>query len=799
MKIPIQWLREYVEVDATAEAIAERLTFSGTEVEGISQIGFDYEGIVVAEILEVLPHPNADALSLCRVDAGGDPLTVVCGAQNMRAGDKAALATVGAKLADGTVLKRAKIRGQESLGMLCAEDELGLSEDHAGILLLPQDAVVGSPLIEVLGPPETVLELEVTWNRSDCLSVLGMAREVAALYGTELKRPDVTLKESGEPVETRINVEIEDGEGCPRYTVRVMSDITVGPSPMWMQQRLRACGVRPISNIVDVTNYVLLECGHPLHAFDYERVNGQRIVVRRAGAGEVITTLDGVAHTLDTERLIIADGERPVAVAGVMGGEGSEICETTTSVLLESACFDPGSVHRTSVALGVSSESSHRFERGVDVGGVEWASRRAASLMASLTGATVASGVVDRYPGEADPVRIVCGFDAVRSLLGIDVASAEVIRILEALELAVVDRNDESCTVVVPSFRRDLSIEADLIEEIARMHGLEQLPEIVPAARIVPDVDDARVRAVEACRSVLVGLGLNETLNYSFLSEAQLGRVGGDAGRRVALVNPVSADHGVLRDSLVAQMLDSLGRNLFHQTRDAALFEIGRVFSGVSGETPDEHERLCVGVMGRWGREGMDGRRVVNEQEVFLRLKGIVASLSHARGGGPLGVVSVACPWAADGCAVQVHVGGKPVGVMGLVSDRLRREWRMQEPVAIAEVALDVWVGQRPSHEVLELPQYPSVQRDVAVVVDEGIRHENVVKCIEENASSTLTDVALFDIFRGSGIRQGCKSLAYALTYRSSEKTLTDEEVNKDHAVVQEALKRELNAELRDN
>ncbi|MDP6491746.1 MAG: phenylalanine--tRNA ligase subunit beta, partial [Kiritimatiellia bacterium] len=408
MKLPLSWLREYVDVDASAEEIAEKLTFSGTEVEGIEHVGAGCESIIVGEVLAWEKHPKADRLRLCRVSDGSNELPVVCGADNFDAGDKVALAPVGATLPDGMTIKEAKLRGEVSQGMLCAEDELGLSADHAGIMILPADAAAGTPLLDVMGGVETVLELEVTWNRPDCLCVIGMAREVAALYGLDLKIPEPALEETGKPVEEWTRVEVQDAADCPRYTARVLTDAELKPSPMWMRRRLACCGVRPINNVVDITNYVMLECGHPLHAFDFAMLKESRIVVRRAAEGEQMATLDDEERRLTPEMLVIADAERPVAVAGIMGGAGSEISDATQTVLLESATFDPALTHRTSVALGLSTESSHRFERTVDRATVEWASRRAAALMGEHCGATLAAGVIDVCGEAAGQAPIVC-------------------------------------------------------------------------------------------------------------------------------------------------------------------------------------------------------------------------------------------------------------------------------------------------------------------------------------------------------------------------------------------------------
>jgi len=794
MKLPLSWLREYVDVGASAEEIAERLTFSGTEVEGIEHVGAGCEDVIVGEVRAWEKHPKADRLRLCRVFDGNDELPVVCGADNFETGDKVALAPVGATLPGGMKIKEAKLRGEVSQGMLCAEDELGLSVDHTGIMVLSPDAVAGTPLLDVLGGIETVLELEVTWNRPDCLSVIGMAREVAALYGVELKLPESVLEEKGKPVEEWTRVEVEDAVDCPRYTARVLTDAELKPSPTWMRRRLTCCGVRPINNVVDITNYVMLECGHPLHAFDFALLKDSRIIVRRAAEGEGMSTLDDEERALTPEMLVIADAERPVAVAGIMGGAGSEISESTQTVLLESATFDPALTHATSVALGLSTESSHRFERTVDRETVEWASRRAAALMAEHCGATVAAGVIDVYGGKAAAEPITCRLARLESLLGVSLGREEVLGILERLQIPVTSADDGIITVAPPSFRPDLKIEADIFEEIARVHGLDEVPAADPMGRVVVDADDARPRAVAACREHLVGLGLSETMNYSFLSEQALDRFGKDGtGRRVALLDPVSADHGIMRDSLIPQMVESLGRNATHQELDAACFEIGRVFFRAKEEIQEE-DRLSIGLMGR-----QEGRDDTSAEGAFLGMKGLLEELLRVQKAPSLELQPEAHPAFEAGWCTAISLGGEKVGILGLLTAGIRHQWRIQSPVAVAELKLDSILSQ--VHDVqsfMAIPVYPSVARDLALIVDESVAHGDVVQVIKTGAPKELTGVDLFDIFRSEEIGDGRKSMAYSLTYRSAERTLTDEETNRLHAEIMDRLRRELKAEIRE-
>lgn len=811
MKVPLSWLREYVEFDLTPQALADRLTFSGTEVEGIETRGSDYAGVVVGEVLAVDKHPNADRLTVCRVANGQGELTVVCGAPNVKVGAKVPLAGIGAVLPNGMSIRKAKVRGVESSGMLCAEDELGLSDDHSGLLLLPDTAVAGTPLSQVLGPPETILELEVTPNRPDCLSMIGIAREIAALLQCPLRRPQLSLVEGPEAVERLTSVDLEAPDGCPRYTARVLTGVAIGPSPAWMQHRLSCAGIRPINNVVDITNYVMLECGQPLHAFDHELLAGRRIVVRRPRAGEPLRTLDGQERAIDPETLVIADGERPVALAGVMGGAGSEIREATRTVLLESAWFKPQDIRRTSKKLGLSTESSYRFERGVDIGGVEWASRRAAMLMAAHAGATAARGVIDAWPVPVAPPRVRVRYGRVRDVLGIDLANEGMNRIFGALEFTVAAADATACEVVAPTFRVDISQEADLIEEVARIHGLDKVPAPAPQAAIVPGADDRPIQALMTCRSALIGLGLTETLNYSFLSDRQLSFVGhGAADKRITLPNPVSADYAVLRDSLIPQMIETLGRNRSRQAREAALFEIGRVFRSEADGRYAEEDRLCVGLMGPVGRMGVAKSAAVETDEMFQWVKGVLEGLCgglkvpRRRKGGlsrpGLSLDSLSSPCFAEGRAVAVSLDGEPAGVLGLVAERVCAEWRISDPVGILELRLAPLL-----RHVLDTPSvkpvasYPGVERDVAMVVDDTVTHEAVTECVWKGAPPELVDLRLFDVYRGKGLGEGRKSLAYSMTYRSMERTLTDETANALHERVKAALRQELRADIRES
>jgi phenylalanyl-tRNA synthetase beta chain len=805
MKVPLSWLREYVEINEPVRQVADRLTFAGIEVEAIHTIGSACDGIVVGEVRDVQKHPNADKLTVCRVFDGRQELQVVCGAPNVKAGGKYPFAPAGVTMPDGTLkIKAARLRGVESSGMLCSEVELLLSEDHSGLMTLDPKWAAGTPLAAVIGPPDTVFELEITPNRPDLLSLIGIARELAAIYGHALKMPDLgglhapalgeTLRRDRPKAEFTKHITVEDPDGCPRYTARFLANIRIGPSPDWMQQRLQRAGVRAINNVVDITNYVMLETGQPLHAFDQVLLAGGCVAVRRARAGEKMVTLDGVERDLTPDDLLITDAERPVALAGIMGGAGSEVRGETTSVLLESACFKPTVVRTTSRRLGLSTESSYRFERGVDIGGAEWASRRAAQLMAEFAGALVAEDAIDVYPSPRPARKIVCRFDRVRSLVGVGAPNEEIIRTFRALELNVEDESEESCEVRVPSFRGDLESEVDLVEEFARLHGLDNIPSNAPRAQIDPAADDRPARALADLRTRLVGLGLREICNYSLVSEPLLNLFDpGDAPRRILLPKPITADQSVLRTALIPQMVETLGRNRAHQADEAALFEVGRVFLR---DAPEE-TRLAIGIMGPVGRSGLDIRRAADPEETFLWLKGLWERLAASSRVAGATLREAALPGMDRGC--EIVADGKAAGRLGLVKSAIRKEWRLSDPVAVLEVAADILL--RSFGRIAQfsaIPAYPSVERDVALVAGEAVRAEEIERIVRAAAPKELESIRLFDIFRGGSIGAGKRSLAYALTYRSAERTLTDEEVNGYHDGVKAALRKQLSVEIRE-
>ncbi len=802
MKLPLSWLNEFVKVDdIDPKELAEKLTRSGLQVESIETMGPEplSDFFVVGEVLESQAHPDSDHLHVCKISDGNEVFQVVCGAPNMRAGIKTAFSKIGAVIPNGGFkIKKGKLRGVESFGMCCSSAELLLpGGDHEGIMEFPAETKTGQFLRDVLSleKPETVFEIEVTWNRPDALSVYGLAREFAAVLGRECKAPAVDFVESEKPVDSEVSVVVEDSVKCPRYTARVVTSVEDGPSPDFIARRLELCGVRPISFVVDVTNYVMLELGQPMHAFDYTKLAGGKVVVRTARDGEAIKTLDGVDRKLDPSMLVICDAERPNAVAGVMGGAESEVASGTKSVLLESALFECASTKFTATKLGLSSESAYRYIRGVDKDLADFASRRAAHLLQKYAKAEIAKGVIDvdnrNAPLNAD---VTLDFERARKLIGISVSNDAMVSILKSLGLK--PRTDaesfagfESVPFAVPSWRYDLSLEADLVEEVARMYGLDNIPDAMPSAPSISNLSDAPFKAKGRVRDLCLSLGFTEAMHYSFLSARELDDFdtrGRD--KRLVIPDPVSAEYGVMRDSLLPQMMGSLGRNASRQIESAMLFEMGKVFSN-DGGVPSESERLALGFYGPVGREQLRRRAGVTEEEAVLWLKGAVEILLAKLHAGKLEFVSSQHPAFASGAALEVKLNGRAIGVMGALSAKMRHPFRLTTQMALCEIDLKPLLKRVDAvGRISPVPQFPLVKRDVAIVAANTVSNADIENLIRRNGGKALTKITLFDIFKSKDMKSA-RSLAYALEFRSAEKTLTDEEVGAAFRQIVEALK----------
>ncbi len=808
MRVPLSWLRDYVDIKIPLQELAHRLTMAGIEVEAVERIGDRWDKIYVGEVLEVRPHPNADRLTIAEVEYGGDnPLTVITGAPNIKVGDRGLrvpTAVAGARLIDGhspehreITLRPAKIRGVHSEGMICSELELGISDDHEGIMILDHEAPVGVPLVDYLG--DTVFHLELSPNLVRCLSLIGVAREVAALTGERIRLPEASLVAERGPIEEMVTVEIEAPNLCPRYSASLIRDITVGPSPPWLQRRLRAAGMRPINNIVDVTNYVMLELNQPLHAFDYEKIRGKKIIVRRAGGDKIFTTLDGEERELLPDMLMIADGEGPVAVAGVMGGLESEVTETTRQVLLEAANFDRVSIRRTSQALKVRTEASIRFDKGLDPESTIPALSRASELIRQLAGGQVAQGFADAYPRPGERKEILFLIREVERLLGVSVPLEEVVRILESLEFEVKVLSEERLRVIVPSYRGDVSLPADLVEEVARIKGYDEIPTTLLSGELPPQRINWSLHWERRAQEVLTACGLSEVITYTLINRRELEAFPpwGEETKpeTLSIANPTVLDQNLLRISLLPSLLKVLASNLRYQSQ-IRIFEIGRVYLPQEDDLPRERNTLALALAG--GEE----KSIWGEGEVIdlYDLKGVIEALLRGMGIKEYEFVPAVHPSFSAHKVVHLLVGEEPtvVGILGEL--QVGEAFDIGErTVYLAEIDFEALSSKATSERRYEpLPRYPAITQDIALVVDEGIPAGKVYQLIMEAGGALLTGARLFDLYRGAPIPRGKKSLAYSLTYRAPDRTLTAEEVMKIQERIVKHLCEAIGARLRE-
>ena len=805
MKIPYRWIREFVDLQITPEQAADRLINAGVEVASVTSIAPEVKGVVVGEIEAIereLGESHGHRLVVCRVGTGGRQFRVVCGAPNAVPGLRSAFAPPGSMLPGGRAIGAAPIRGVTSEGMLCSERELGLSDEHdGGILVLDPDAPLGAELVSHLRLDDVVLEIEVTPNRPDCLSVVGIARELAALTGAPWRSSAVALPESSDDVRELARVRIDDPDLCHRFTARVISDVTVGPSPGWLAARLRAVGLRPISNVVDVTNYVMWEIGQPLHAFDAATLHDATIVVRRARPHERMKTLDGQDRALDPSMLLITDPRRPLGIAGVMGGADSEVSASTTRVLLEAAYFHPASIRRTSRALGLKTDAAYRFERGADIDAVVDASVRAAALIRELAGGRIARGMIDVYPRPHTPPRLRLRTSRVRRVVGIAPAAETASAILRGLGLRVEPKSDE-LEVEVPSFRRDLTMEDDLVEEIIRVWGYDRIPSTLPGGAISLVRLPATRRQERLVRTALVGAGLIEIVTYSFTDPARAAVLrGADDKPPIELVNPMSEEAAVLRHHPLDGVLGAVATNQRRRQSNVRIFEIAPTYAAAD-DGPREPRWAAIALTGdrgdaAWYRaaEPLDVYDAKGFAEHALAALGVRA---RGEGGGHLqgfepdshGVLI------ADG----VGLDGPPavVGEFGEVAAGVRAAYGIDAPVFAAVLDLDAVAAlPRPVLRPEPLPRFPAVQRDMAFVVgaDQEVVAAEIEAALRAEAGPLLRDIALFDVFRFPDRR---RSLAWRLTFQAAERTLTDDEVNAIHARVAQRVTERFGLKLRD-
>jgi phenylalanyl-tRNA synthetase beta chain len=801
MKVPLSWLKDYVDVTLPTAELSKKLTLAGFEVAEIQTTG-GWDNVVIGQITAVNPHPNADRLSLATVDLGTEKTTVVCGAPNLNTGDKIAFARVGARLVNPyngqtEELKAAKIRGVVSAGMICSEKELGISDNHEVIMVLAAEAPVGKPLADWLG--DTVFDIDVTPNRPDCLSVTGIAREAAALGGQAIHIPEISYEEAGAPIDRQVSVEIAAPDLCPRYCLSLITSVRIAESPRWLQERLIACGQRPISNIVDITNYVMLEYGEPLHSFDYDKIRGRKIIVRRARDGEIITTLDGVERQLNHDILVIADEQRAVAIAGVMGGANSDITENTTSILLESANFNAANIHYTSRHLSLTSEASMRYERGISPNLTVPALRRATQLMAQLGGGKIAQGFVDVYPGKKEPQPIILAADEAKRILGVEFSLEQITNTLTSLGFGC-QKDGPNIKVTAPYWRSDIKLAVDLIEEVARIIGYDQIPTTMLSQPIPRQNPEPVLSLKKEIRRSLVGYGFQEAVTYSLTGLQTINNLTPESGSAevslLRLANPMTADMEYLRPNLRANLLTTLAANRRHEDGGIRLFELGKIYLPREKDLPAEPEVLCGILSGpRTPKSWLGGDGPLD----FYDAKGMLEGLLHQ-----LGVAASFEPGHDEGlhptrqAAILIKDKGLTVklGTVGELHPRVADAFEIAGPVGLFELNITVLTPFTVDyHPFQPIPRFPSTDRDLALVVDAAITHQRVADIIR--SFPLVSEVNLFDIYSGKQVASGKKSLAYRIVYQSPTHTLTDEEVNSVQQQILDRLEKELGATLR--
>ena len=818
MKVALSWLKEFVPIEADTAELSRRLSVAGLEVEAVQRVTPAFAGVVIGKVLKVEKHPDAERLNLCQVDAGGNEnFSVVCGAPNVTAGMIAPFARVGAKLggkggepgANGVALETvapleaAVIRGVRSEGMLCSERELGFSDDHTGIMSLDSDAPLGADLTGYLGIDDTVLDIAITPNRGDCLSILGVAREIAALFNLKLKLPNLNASKLKAPSTNgdgiSPSVELLAPDLCPRYAALAMNGIRIGISPLSIRRRLALCGMRPLNNVVDITNYVMLELGQPLHAFDFTKLDGGKIIVRRAGDDREFVTLDQSSRKLDSSDLVIADQNKPLAIAGIMGGLNSEVSESTNSILLESAYFDPITIARTGRRLGLRSEASYRFERSVDRAGQVAALVRAAELIRKFAHGRESAPLIDVEPQAPSYPEIELSMSRLSALLGVEIPAAEVKRRLQSLGMKVSGAGKNKLAVVPPSFRPDVKEFADLAEEVARVNGLEEVPAVMPPRAAGATAKDHRRSFIGLSRELMLGCGLTETKTLAFTSPQDNRTFPGlVAAPAVVVTNPLSAELSELRQSLIPGLITALQFNLNRQAEAFHAFEIAKVFYGGDSRAAEGYRIAGIGygqlVFGGIGQAGINAG--------FFTMKGVLETYFEAVGIGRQVEFARAdaarAPYLHPGKAASIVVGEKTVGFLGELHPREALKLEIGHQCALFELDFDYLIAYRPPlAAVAAPPRFPAVRRDMALVLDRDVLAKSTLQTVTRIDAPLLESVELFDAYEGGSVPAGKKSLALACRYRAKDRTLTDEEVNRAHAKVVEQTLASLGAELR--
>jgi phenylalanyl-tRNA synthetase beta chain len=805
MKISHSWLQKYVDFKLQPLEMVEGLTMLGLEVESFEDLAKKYDRFVVGEVIERAKHPNADRLTLCKVNTGKEVQEIVCGAPNVAAGQKVAIALVGSTIPHNQhdpegnpfVLEHAKIRGAESNGMICSAFELGLGEDSSGILVLDSSAKAGTPLAKYLGQTDVIYEIGITPNRADCLSHIGVAREVGLLSNKKVRIPGVQLKESTTPAAKQAKIVIQDKDGCPRYSARLLRNVKIGPSPKWLQDLLTSVGVRPISNVVDVTNYVLMETGQPLHAFDYDKLADHTIIVKRAKSGEKFATLDGKERTLNSETLMICDAHRPVAIAGVMGGGNSEITNGTTNILIESAFFDPSSIRKTSKYLGLSTEASYRFERGTDIGITRYAADRAAQMIQELAGAEVLKGALDARGRKQKELKIKLRVSRTNRVLGTGLTKIQIKDFLSKVGIISKSLAMDVLEAHVPTYRIDVSQEIDLIEEVARVYGYNNIE-----TKTISSIDFLNAvfadRVETDIRNYFSNAGFNEMVANSLQDAATAALPGLPT---VKMLNPVSVEMSTMRTSLIPGALQIVRHNRNHGNKHLRLFELGKVYTvgqstgGVSLEGFREEDRLLILMS---GKPVTAGTGIQPHETDILDLKGEVEAFLTKVCLDKYRFISYDTRCALTDSTISIEINAVSAGVLGRVKGELTTKFDIDDPVFVCELALEILSkGMQSERKYVPLPKFPSVTRDLAFVVDGSVTQQSLEQAIRESGKPLLASVVLFDEYRDDKIGAGNKSLAYALEFQSQDHTLTDRESDQLITRIVDAARRECGAVLR--
>jgi len=802
MKISLNWLKTYISTDIAPTELAEGLTMTGLEVEALFDRFAELEAVVVGRVIDIQPHPKADTLKCCRVDVGSATISVICGAPNVAIGGKYPCALPGARLPGGLTVAKTTIRDTTSEGMLCSENELQIGNNGQGLMQLDPDTAEGVPITQALSLSDMVFEIGLTPNRPDCLSFFGIAREVAALTGQALALPEIELPQPGEAIHELTSVTINAPQLCPRYAARLLNGIQPAPSPFWLQDRLLSIGLKPINNIVDVTNFVMMETGQPLHAFDFDRLAGQRIVVRTATAGEAFTTLDAKSRKLNAETLMICDAEKPVAVAGVMGGENSEISETTSRVLIESACFDPVSIRKSAKRLGINTDASHRFERGVDPAGTVYALERCAQLMVEITGGTLVDGAIDEHPLPFESRPIELNTEKTNRHLGTSLTRAEMKGFLESVDFSVRQTDESHLSVLPPTFRVDVSRPEDLMEEVARLWGYNNIVTTFPKISAQSRIPERALALKETIKNLVSGFGFIEVINYSFTARVSCDRLAlpaDDAGRRLLdILNPLSEEQAVMRTSLIPGLLESMNKNLAHQIKNLKFFEMGKIFlSNGPDRQPEETEILAA----LWTGTRIPATWQTKAEPCdFYDLKGVTESLLAS-----LYIDSVTFEaLAADaggsyrpGYSARIWVKDTEIGLLGEVHPEVLKNYDLKQKAVILELNLHRLLPLIPEVTAFSpIPKYPAVSRDITLIVGRDVQAGDIVTRIQEIEESLLENIHIFDLYSGTPIPAGNKSISLRLTYRSSTETLADQTVNRIHEYITQHLLKQFNASL---